>query len=194
MKKIFLILILSFFVNCKRNTDFNNEDCVSLFETIFYSSNLKENIESVNLLNNKILKSEPYYYKIIISDSLKNGVDYDFKLLRDKQRTPDINQLSICYKTKDSILINNIIEKQANLDKYLNIINLNGDEIFTEFSIESSKSGKMNVAEWKNSINLLKVILKKITEKQIIKNEDKPFRMLFILKGDCYLQPGPPPR
>ena len=52
----------------------------------------------------------------------------------------------------------------------------------------------MNVAEWKNSINLLKVILKKITEKQIIKNEDKPFRMLFILKGDCYLQPGPPPR
>lgn len=193
MKKRYLILVLLSFINCKEIQSSKEESIVSLFEAVFYSTNLKNKEITIDSLNNKIRNSDPYYYKIIISDSLNNGVDYNFKTLDSLKRTPDINNLSICYKSKDSLLINNLVEKQEYLDKYLENIDINTEEIFAEFSIESNKSGSMNIREWDDSIKLLKKILKKITEKQIINKTNKPFRILFIFKGNCYLQPGPPP-
>lgn len=187
MKKKFLFLAMLFiFMNCRTNSELNNESFDSLFRTIFYSENLKQNKDVVDLLNKKILESDFYDYKIIISDNLMNGVDYNISILNDDTRTPDINSLSICYKSKDFILVNNLKVSQENLDEYLKDINVSREQIFTEFSIDSSKSGHLTIKEWENCISLLKRILKNITEKQITNKTSKPYRMLFTFKGLCY--------
>lgn len=193
MKNISFIVLFFLFINCEDNIKNENENIATLFKNVFYETSKKNKEESIALLNDKIKNSKSYFYKIMITDSLKNGIDYDIDEFNEEHWSPHIAHLTICYKSRDSILIENLENSIHYLDKYIDRINFDNDEIFTEFSIEASKSGKMSVEEWENSIDLLKTILRKITKKQINDKTNKLFRTLFIFKAGCYSQPGPPP-
>lgn len=118
----------------------------------------------------------------------------NWSLEDDSMGMPDRTALTTCCKSKDSILVNNLIEKKVDLNWYIKSIDTSSVEIFIDFSIEASKSGKMNEQEWRNCIAYLKKILSKITVLKKSISSDIDFRVLLIFKGDCYSNSGPPPK
>jgi hypothetical protein len=194
MKLKTYILISSFFFlfNCKKEETLNKEKNSQLNKILIENINSTYNIDLLNSFNDSIKKYDFYELRFLIEDSL-GSYNYDIEKVSTEQIFPDISNLTICYKSKDSILINNLFVKDNNLDLFINYIMKDDEvkEVFTEFLISETVSDKMNMEEWQDCINYLKVVLNKMTIIQ--KNKNIKFRVLLVFKTACFLQPGPPP-
>ncbi len=191
----FIVILTLFFFNCKREGKVNEINNVTdLIETLYLNKNNNkfQHTKTIHLLNDSINLKSAYEMTIIIEDYLGNR-NYSFKSVDINNIYPIKSNLSVCYKEKDSILVNNLFEKDGDLEWYFKYILENEkDEIFIDFSIDETVSGKMNKEEWINCMNYLSFYLNKLTEIQNVNN--KKFRLHFIFKGRCFMQPGPPPK
>ena len=108
-----LIFIISF--SCKeKKVNLNSFNNISkIFEKAFYNT-VNENFnEYTDSLNQFLINKKNYKINLMIEKSNLLEREWVFNdWIYNSNEIPDIGDLTVCYKSKDSILINNLDEKK----------------------------------------------------------------------------------